>query len=117
VRKIIPECPECGGNNFRVEGPASTLVLIRNPEGRWTDQIVQRLDWTEVPEVYCENCYAELPEDMATIVRFIAYNQLRGAEKRSSQDSPLIVPWSEVRVFSDASGKELILKPKEGGDQ
>ena len=51
MKKIIPECPECGGNNFRVEGPASTLVLIRNPEGRWTDQIVQRLDWTEVPEV------------------------------------------------------------------
>jgi len=121
MKKITPECPECGANIFRVDGPASTFVIIRNPEGRWTDQIVQKLDWEEIPEVYCGDCHEELPEDMATIVRFIAYNHLRGGEQRSAQDTPVTAPWSEIRVLSDPSGKDFRWAPKkdkkEGGGQ
>ena len=102
MEKMIPKCPECGSRDFQVRGEFQMVVTLTNPEGRWDDQECDYGDFTEVPNAYCSECFNTLPEDMATIVRFIAYNHLRGGEARSSDDTPLIVPWSNVRVFREA---------------
>ena len=59
---------------FPVSSTLATFYEVIN--GQWDDQVCYGADFEDVTEVLCVECGEELPEDMATIVKFIAFSFL-----------------------------------------